>query len=193
MAGRRTVGERRRCSDGAESDENKNCFHEHSPDLWWPGWLKTEAMTAVHGLFFPARRCDAHRLQLMTSLWSWLWNKGRGRQVDTAVTGRSPFPHAMGPVDASPTGDWVIMIIKLGIAVLAATVVVTDSARAFQVIRRMDQTRYDYSRRFLFLNTDVNRHYGNEVIFAGRYLGADPDPGIRLNLRVDRPRTSGSL
>jgi hypothetical protein len=85
------------------------------------------------------------------------------------------------------------MIIKLGIAVLAATVVVTDSARAFQVIRRMDQTRYDYSRRFLFLNTDVNRHYGNEVIFAGRYLGADPDPGIRLNLRVDRPRTSGSL
>jgi hypothetical protein len=85
------------------------------------------------------------------------------------------------------------MIIKLGIAVLAATVVVTDSARAFQVIRRMDQTRYDYSHRFLFLNTDVNRHYGNEVIFAGRYLGADPDPGIRLNLRVDRPRTSGSL
>ncbi len=85
------------------------------------------------------------------------------------------------------------MITKLGIAVLAATVVVTDSASAFPAIRRIDQTRYDYSRRFLFLNTDVNRHYGNEVIFAGRYLGADPDPGIRLNLRVDRPRTSGSL
>jgi|HubBroStandDraft_1064217.scaffolds.fasta_scaffold1251578_1 hypothetical protein len=84
------------------------------------------------------------------------------------------------------------MITKLGIAVLAATVVVTDSASAFQVIRRMDQTRYDYSHRYLFLNTDVNRHYGNEVIFAGRYLGADPDPGIRLNLRVDRPRSFGN-
>ena len=85
------------------------------------------------------------------------------------------------------------MITKLGIAVLAATVVVADSANAFQAIRHMDQTRYDYSHRYPFLNTDVNRHYGNEVIFAGRYLGADPDPGIRLNLRVDRPRTSGSL
>jgi hypothetical protein len=40
---------------------------------------------------------------------------------------------------------------------------------------------------YLYLNTDVNRHYNNEVIFAGRYLGADPDPGVRLNLRVDRP------
>jgi hypothetical protein len=41
--------------------------------------------------------------------------------------------------------------------------------------------------RYLYYNTEVNRHYNNEVIFAGRYLGADPDPGVRLNLRVDRP------
>jgi hypothetical protein len=53
MAVRRTVGERRRCCDGTESDKDKNCFHEHSPDLRWPSWLTTEAMTAVHGLFFP--------------------------------------------------------------------------------------------------------------------------------------------
>jgi hypothetical protein len=51
----------------------------------------------------------------------------------------------------------------------------------------VDHTRYDYSHRYLFLNADVNRHYRNEVTFAGRYLGADPDPAIRLNLRIDRP------
>jgi hypothetical protein len=45
---------------------------------------------------------------------------------------------------------------------------------------------YD-THRYLYYNTEVNRHYNNEVIFAGRYLGADPDPGVRLNLRVDRP------
>jgi hypothetical protein len=39
----------------------------------------------------------------------------------------------------------------------------------------------------LYFNADVNRHYNNEVIFAGRYLGADPDPGVRLNLGIDRP------
>jgi hypothetical protein len=61
MGDRRTVGERRCCCDGIESDEDKNCFHEHSPDLRWPSWLTTEAMTAVHGLFFPAavRRAPA--------------------------------------------------------------------------------------------------------------------------------------
>jgi hypothetical protein len=46
--------------------------------------------------------------------------------------------------------------------------------------------RYD-TYHYLYYNTEVNRHYDNEVIFAGRYLGADPDPGVRLNLRVDRP------
>jgi hypothetical protein len=46
---------------------------------------------------------------------------------------------------------------------------------------------HDHSRRYLFLNADVNHHYRNEVTFAGRYLGADPDPAIRLNLRIDRP------
>jgi hypothetical protein len=79
------------------------------------------------------------------------------------------------------------MITKFGIAVLAATVVVANSANASHAIRRIDQTRYDYSHRYPFLNADVTRHYRNEVIFAGRYLGADPDPGVRLNLRMDRP------
>jgi hypothetical protein len=45
---------------------------------------------------------------------------------------------------------------------------------------------YD-TRRYPYYNTEVRRHYNNEVTFAGRYLGADPDPGVRLNLRVDRP------
>jgi hypothetical protein len=40
---------------------------------------------------------------------------------------------------------------------------------------------------FIYFNTEVTRHYPNEVTFAGRYLGADPDPGVRLNLRIDRP------
>jgi hypothetical protein len=68
---------------------------------------------------------------------------------------------------------------------LAATVIVANSANAFAAIRRVDQSRYPH--RYLFLKADVNRHYPNEVIFAGRYLGADPDPAIRLNLRIDRP------
>jgi hypothetical protein len=79
------------------------------------------------------------------------------------------------------------MITKLGIAVLAATVVFANDANAFRAIHRVDQGRYDQTHRYLFLNADVNRHYRNEVTFAGRYLGADPDPAIRLNLRMDRP------
>ncbi|HEX3337542.1 MAG TPA: hypothetical protein VHT68_00020, partial [Pseudolabrys sp.] len=43
------------------------------------------------------------------------------------------------------------------------------------------------SHRYLYLNTEVNRHYKNEVVFAGRYLGADPDWHVRFNLRFDRP------
>jgi hypothetical protein len=48
---------------------------------------------------------------------------------------------------------------------------------------------YEYGSRYhyLYLNTDVNRHYKNEVTFNGRYLGADPDPGVRLNLIRDQP------
>lgn len=45
----------------------------------------------------------------------------------------------------------------------------------------------DGAYKYLYLNADVNRHYNNEVVFAGRYLGADPDPRIRLTLRRDRP------
>jgi hypothetical protein len=40
---------------------------------------------------------------------------------------------------------------------------------------------------FIYFSTEVVRHYPHEVIFAGRYLGADPDPAVRLNLRMDRP------
>jgi hypothetical protein len=54
-------------------------------------------------------------------------------------------------------------------------------ASAYGPARRYHPYHYRY------YNTEVNRHYNNEVIFAGRYLGADPDPGVRLNLRVDRP------
>jgi hypothetical protein len=43
------------------------------------------------------------------------------------------------------------------------------------------------AHHFIYFNTEVTRHYQNEVIFAGRYLGADPDPAVRLNLRMDRP------
>jgi hypothetical protein len=43
------------------------------------------------------------------------------------------------------------------------------------------------AHHFIYFNTEVTRHYPNEVIFAGRYLGADPDPAVRLNLRMDRP------
>jgi hypothetical protein len=45
----------------------------------------------------------------------------------------------------------------------------------------------DVGNHFIYFNTEVTRHYQNEVTFAGRYLGADPDPGVRLNLRIDRP------
>jgi hypothetical protein len=78
------------------------------------------------------------------------------------------------------------MITKLGIAVFVAVVVAND-ANALHTIHRADRGWHDYSRRYPFLNADVTRHYRNEVTFAGRYLGADPDPAIRLNLRMDRP------
>jgi hypothetical protein len=78
------------------------------------------------------------------------------------------------------------MITKLGIAALAA-VVVSGDANASHTIHRAGQGWHDYSPRYPFLNADVTRHYRNEVTFAGRYLGADPDPAIRLNLRIDRP------
>ena len=79
------------------------------------------------------------------------------------------------------------MVTKFATAAFAATIVFGESANAFQAIRHTDQIPFEYSHRYLILNADVNRHYRNEVIFAGRYLGADPDPRIRLNLRIDRP------
>jgi hypothetical protein len=56
-------------------------------------------------------------------------------------------------------------------------------------LSRTFRQAYGYGSRYhyLYLNTEVNRHYNNEVIFAGRYLGADPDPGVRLNLIRDQP------
>jgi hypothetical protein len=86
---------------------------------------------------------------------------------------------------------------KLAIIALGALVLMAPGANAqhrigsqthVQHLSRTFKHAYGYAPRYhyLYLNTDVNRHYNNEVIFAGRYLGADPDPGVRLNLRVDR-------
>jgi hypothetical protein len=50
-----------------------------------------------------------------------------------------------------------------------------------------ESVTHHQSYRYLYLNTEVNRHYKNEVVFAGRYLGADPDWHVRFNLRFDRP------
>jgi hypothetical protein len=87
---------------------------------------------------------------------------------------------------------------KLALIALGALVLMAPGADAQQRIGSQTHVRH-LSRTFgqaygcapryhyLYLNTDVNRHYDNEVIFAGRYLGADPDPGVRLNLRRDRP------
>jgi hypothetical protein len=90
---------------------------------------------------------------------------------------------------------------KLAVIVLGALVLMANGANAQH--RTGSQTRVRHPSRilahsygvargyeryhYLYLNADVNRHYNNEMIFAGRYLGADPDPGVRLNLRIDRP------
>jgi hypothetical protein len=90
---------------------------------------------------------------------------------------------------------------KLAVIALGALVLMANGANAQHRTGGQTHVRhssrifgqaYGYARRhdtyrYLYYNTEVNRHYNNEVIFAGRYLGADPDPGVRLNLRVDRP------
>jgi hypothetical protein len=105
-----------------------------------------------------------------------------------------------------PSGLWwvrhhrrnVIMKAKLAIIALGALVLMGNGANAqhrtgSQIhVRNLSRTlgqAHEYGSRYhyLYLNTEVNRHYKNEVIFAGRYLGADPDPGVRLNLIRDQP------
>jgi hypothetical protein len=92
----------------------------------------------------------------------------------------------------------VIMKAKLAIIALGALVLMAPGANAQHRIGSQTHVRhlsrtfgqaYGYAPRYhyLYTNTDVNRHYNNEVIFAGRYLGADPDPGVRLNLIRDQP------
>jgi hypothetical protein len=87
---------------------------------------------------------------------------------------------------------------KLAIIVFGALVLMANGANAQHRtggqthVRHLSHTlgqAYEYGSRYhyLYLNTDVNRHYKNEVIFNGRYLGADPDPGVRLNLIRDQP------
>jgi hypothetical protein len=97
------------------------------------------------------------------------------------------FSHTMGACGRLTHRRLVVMTAKLGIAAFVAMAVVADSENALQAILRTDKTSRNYSHHYLYLNADVNRHYSNEVIFAGRYLGADPDPGVRLNLLRDRP------
>jgi hypothetical protein len=95
----------------------------------------------------------------------------------------------------------VIMKAKLAVIALGALVLMANGANAQHRTSGQTHVRhpsrifgqaYGYARgyntyRYPHYNTEVNPHYNNEVIFAGRYLGADPDPGVRLNLRVDRP------
>ena len=85
---------------------------------------------------------------------------------------------------------------KLAIIALGALVLMAPGANAQHRIGSQTHVRH-LSRTFgqahgyvpcyhyLYSNTDVNRHYNNEVIFAGRYLGADPDPNVRLSLKKD--------
>ncbi len=74
-----------------------------------------------------------------------------------------------------------------GIAVVLSIILSVGGANA----RQYGPPRVAMSRgathHSIYFNTEVTRHYPNEVIFAGRYLGADPDPAVRLNLRMDRP------
>jgi hypothetical protein len=73
-----------------------------------------------------------------------------------------------------------------GICVVLALLLSAEGASAHHHGRRLPATR-NVVDHFIYYNTEVTRHYPNEVTFAGRYLGADPDPGVRLNLRIDRP------
>jgi hypothetical protein len=96
----------------------------------------------------------------------------------------------------------VIMKTQLSRMVVGALVLIASGANAQHAMAGQARARHSvrhffehaygsathhHSYRYLYLNTEVNRHYDNEVVFSGRYLGADPDPAVRLNLRVDRP------
>jgi hypothetical protein len=74
-----------------------------------------------------------------------------------------------------------------GICVAFALVLSAEGASAHQHGRQRPFMTRNAGDHFIYYNTEVTRHYQNEVTFAGRYLGADPDPGVRLNLRIDRP------
>jgi hypothetical protein len=74
-----------------------------------------------------------------------------------------------------------------GIVVILSVMLSVDGASAHHLgSQRASMTRSP-AHHFIYYNTEVVRHYQDEVIFAGRYLGADPDPAVRLNLRMDRP------
>jgi hypothetical protein len=109
--------------------------------------------------------------------------------------------HPIGPVVEAASQEKVIMKAKLAVIALGALVLMANGANAQHRTGSQTHVRHSsrifgqahgYVRRYetyhyIYYNTEVTRHYNNEVIFAGRYLGADPDPGVRLNLRVDRP------
>jgi hypothetical protein len=74
-----------------------------------------------------------------------------------------------------------------GIVVVFSLILSVDGASAHhRASQKLLMTR-GATHHFIYFNTEVTRHYQNEFIFAGRYLGADPDPAVRLNLRMDRP------
>jgi hypothetical protein len=90
----------------------------------------------------------------------------------------------------------VIMKTQLSRIVAGALVLIAIGANVEHAMAGQARTRHSarhnfrqayQSHRYLYLNTEVNRHYKNEVVFAGRYLGADPDWHVRFNLRFDRP------
>jgi hypothetical protein len=74
-----------------------------------------------------------------------------------------------------------------GIAVVLSIILSADGASARHYGSQKAAMTRGAAHPFIYYNTEVMRHYQNEVTFAGRYLGADPDPAVRLNLRMDRP------
>ena len=74
-----------------------------------------------------------------------------------------------------------------GIAVVFSIILSVGGANARHYGPQKVAMTRGAAHHFIYFNTEVTRHYPNEVIFAGRYLGADPDPAVRLNLRMDRP------
>jgi hypothetical protein len=74
-----------------------------------------------------------------------------------------------------------------GICVVLALLLSPEGASAHHHAHQRPFMARNIGDHFIYYNTEVTRHYPNEVTFAGRYLGADPDPGVRLNLRIDRP------